>query len=289
MHRQVYTGMLAAWLALGGAYAGETDPTSYAIGTQFAENIISVVGADQLVVEDFLQGVRHVFGDAPFRLSSSSMSTLLTEYSGQRRTAKAPVPVDADVSYALGVNLSRDMMVHRAVLSIEDFLRGTEDLLQGRDPALSPQEIKQHIATFTEQWLERYQQLGQRNRQQGNAYLQKHRARDGVQELDSGVQYEILRAGDGARPLPASRVRVHYRGTSLDGAEFDSSYRTGAAASFSLQNVIRGWQQILPQMQTGAKWRIVVPPELAYGERGSPPAIGPHQTLIFDIELLEVL
>ena len=289
MHRQVYTGMLVAWLILGGTHAGEMNPTSYAIGAQFAENIISVTGTDKLVVDDFLQGVRHVLGNESFRLSSSSMSTSLAEYSERRRTAQAPVPIDADLSYALGVHLSRDMTVHRSALSVDDFLQGTEDLLRGREPALSPQKIEQHIATFTEQWLKQYQQMGQRNRQQGKVYMQKHRTRDGVQELDGGVQYEILRVGDGARPLPTSRVRVHYRGTNLDGEEFDSSYRTGAAASFPLQNVIRGWQQVLPQMQTGAKWRIVVPPELAYGERGSPPAIGPHQTLIFDIELLEVL
>lgn len=263
-------------------------PTSYALGTQFAENVIIALGANKVVPGDFLAGVRATLSDTRHRLSSVEMSALIREYSQKLQGSDAP-KADNDMSYALGVTLSRDVSIDKSELDLDAFIQGTGDVLTKRNLKYSDEEIESLVETYFKQWLERRRLRAEHNLTAGKEYLQRNRKREGVTELDSGLQYEVLRSGDGEQPTPQSRVRVHYRGTTIDGEEFDSSHRTGDPVTFSLQGVIKGWQQILPLMHGGAKWRIHVPPELAYGERGSPPAIGPNQTLVFDIELLEVL
>lgn len=277
-------------LALLAATAGADTmgPTSYALGTQFAENVIVALGNNNIVTKDFLAGVRDTLSDTRHRLSSAEMSALIREYSQKRQGGDTP-KAGNDMSYALGVTLSRDVSIDKSELDLDAFIKGTGDALTKRKLEYSDAEIESLVEAYFKKWVERRRQRAERNLSAGKEYLQRNRKREGVMELDSGLQYEVLRSGDGEQPTPQSRVRVHYRGTAIDGEEFDSSHRTGAPVTFSLQSVITGWQQVLPLMRAGAKWRIHVPPELAYGERGSPPAIGPNQTLVFDIELLEVL
>jgi FKBP-type peptidyl-prolyl cis-trans isomerase FklB len=130
--------------------------------------------------------------------------------------------------------------------------------------------------------------LSERNRAQGGAFLAANAARDGVVTLASGLQYIVLKAGAGPRPGADDTVVCHYRGTLLDGREFDSSYRRRTPARFAVGRVIRGWQEALQLMPTGSKWQLFVPPHLAYGEKGTRRSIGPHATLVFEVELLAI-
>ncbi|MDX6765693.1 MAG: FKBP-type peptidyl-prolyl cis-trans isomerase [Candidatus Methylacidiphilales bacterium] len=129
---------------------------------------------------------------------------------------------------------------------------------------------------------------GLQNMVDGKRFMEENGRRQEVKTTASGLQYEILTLGEGAKPKKSDKVLVHYRGTLINGTEFDSSYKRGEPASFGLTQVIKGWTEILQLMPVGSKFRVVIPPGLAYGERGSPPTIGPASTLIFDIELIDI-
>ena len=126
------------------------------------------------------------------------------------------------------------------------------------------------------------------NRQKGEAFLVENQKKEGVITLPSGLQYKVIEEGTGESPKPNDTVVTHYRGTLIDGKEFDSSYRRGEPASFPVNRVIAGWTEALQLMKVGAKWQLFIPPELAYGERGAGRAIGPNAALIFEIELVEI-
>jgi len=128
-----------------------------------------------------------------------------------------------------------------------------------------------------------------KNEKLSQEYLVKNGKQDGVVTLESGLQYKVIQAGEGASPKVDSKVQVHYSGTLLDGTEFDSSYKRGEPASFPVNGVIPGWTEALQLMKEGDKWQLVIPSQLAYAERGAPPMIPPNATLIFDVELLKVL
>jgi FKBP-type peptidyl-prolyl cis-trans isomerase len=134
----------------------------------------------------------------------------------------------------------------------------------------------------------KHEQYAVKNKQQADAFLQQNKSREGVTETASGLQYEVLATGDGASPTRSDRVSVHYRGTLLDGTEFDSSYRVGEPAGFVVGGVIPGWTEALQKMRVGDKWRLFVPPDLAYGLNPPGPPIEPNSLLIFEVELLEI-
>ncbi len=125
--------------------------------------------------------------------------------------------------------------------------------------------------------------------EKGDTYMKQNAGKPGVQTTASGLQYEVLREGTGRMPAATDKVEVNYRGTLLDGTEFDSSYKRGQPIDFRLNQVIKGWTEGVQLMKEGAKYRFVIPPKLAYGQRGAPPAIGPDETLIFEVELIKVL
>jgi FKBP-type peptidyl-prolyl cis-trans isomerase FklB len=128
----------------------------------------------------------------------------------------------------------------------------------------------------------------EKNRQEGEAFLARNRTREGVKTLPDGLQYSIMKAGAGRTPRPTDMVVVNYRGTFIDGTEFDSSYRRGQPLVFPVNRVIKGWTEALQLMRVGSKWQLFIPPQLAYGPQGAPPAIGPNETLIFELELLSI-
>lgn len=192
--------------------------------------------------------------------------------------------------FSYGIGLSIGGNLERLGISLSDadlqlILRGIKDKSAGT-PLLTDDEVSAAMRDFQQQaWTA----LAGQNQQAGEEFLAKNKTREGVVTLASGLQYEVLEAGSGASPKATDRVSVNYRGTLLDGTEFDSSFKRGKPAQFGVGGVIKGWTEALQLMQPGAKWKLYIPSELAYGDRGSRPAIGPNATLIFEVDLLEVL
>jgi FKBP-type peptidyl-prolyl cis-trans isomerase FklB len=186
-------------------------------------------------------------------------------------------------SYAVGVNVALDLQ--RAGFDMNLVIKGLQEVMAGRQAALDEQQRREAIVAFTQ---EQAQLLSDKNKKEGAALMTAFKKEEGVRSLPSGVLYKILKNGNGKSPKANDRVTVHYKGTLPDNRQFDSSYDRGAPTSFGVQEVIDGWTQVLQQMKVGDKWKVVVPPELAYGEQGFGPMIGPNATLTFEIELLDV-
>ena len=191
------------------------------------------------------------------------------------------------LGYALGVFFAQNISQQDIDMDVEYFLAAVSDILNNNQPELSDEEIRTIFLKYQALEQENRAKRSAANKQTGKDFLDRNRTKEGVVELENGLQYKILRPGSGPNPEPGSEVTVHYRGTLLDGNEFDSSYRRNEPAKLSLNRVIRGWQQALPLMKTGALWEIYIPSELAYGATGAG-TIGPDETLIFEIELIEV-
>lgn len=191
------------------------------------------------------------------------------------------------LSYALGVFFAQSVTQQDIDMDADYFLTAVSDVLNNHQPKLSVEEIQAIFAEFQQQEQQDRARLAEANIRAGKEFLEENREKEGVVELENGLQYKILRPGTGPKPKPDSEVTVHYRGALLDGNEFDSSYRRNEPAKLSLNRVIRGWQQALTLMKTGALWEIYIPSELGYGATGQG-AIGPGETLVFEVELIEV-
>jgi FKBP-type peptidyl-prolyl cis-trans isomerase len=198
---------------------------------------------------------------------------------------------DEKASYGIGMNVGSQIAAARDRLDREALMRGIEDGLQGNDAAIPDAEMQTILATFGSEIeavaAEERVREGEANAAEGEAYLTQNGLRDEVTTTESGLQYEVLREGEGDLPGPQSMVRVHYRGTLVDGTEFDSSYE-GEPAVFNAGGLIPGFSEGLQLMPVGSHFRISIPADIAYGASGSGP-IGPNETLIFEIELLEVV
>ena len=207
----------------------------------------------------------------------------------------AETPLDSDeqkYSYALGYQIGRQIQrqldAENVELDVDAFARGIADVLSGRGLALSQEEIMKAIETKSEQEVEKMKELGDSNELSGEAFRAEYGKQEAVMRTDSGILYRALTDGSGTKPGPNDTVVVHYRGTLPDGQEFDSSYKRGQPATFSLGGIIAGWKEVLQLMSEGAKWEVVIPPELGYGSVGAGGLIGSNQTLVFEIELIEV-
>lgn len=191
---------------------------------------------------------------------------------------------DQKVSYGLGMMIGEQLKQFGDV-DFELFMQGLEAQNSDAETAITVQEAQTALQT-------RQQSMAEAQRAEaaaaGAAFLEENAARDGVSVTDSGLQYEVLQEADGAMPSVDDTVTVHYVGTLADGTEFDSSIARGEPASFPLKGVIPGWTEGLQLMPVGSKYRFVIPSDLAYGERGAPPTIGPDATLVFEVELLEI-
>ena len=191
------------------------------------------------------------------------------------------------LSYALGVFFAQSVSQQNIDMDAEYFLAAIADILNKNQPKLSTEEIQAIFAKFQQEEQKKRTAAAAKNSLAGDEFLERNRTKEGVITLANGLQYKILRPGDGASPDPDSEVTVHYRGMLVNGQEFDSSYARNAPAKLALNRVIQGWQEALPLMKTGAKWQLYIPAELAYGSTGQG-AIGPNETLIFEIELIAV-
>lgn len=190
------------------------------------------------------------------------------------------------VSYSLGILMAQSLAKQGvSELDAASFTKGVQDILAGGDLQIDLNQANQIVQDFMQaQQMKQYEEVISA----GKAFLSKNASRSEVTVLPSGLQYEVLQAGDGPKPEPSDRVTVHYHGTLLDGTVFDSSVNRGQPATFGVTQVIQGWVEGLQLMPQGSKWRLFIPYQLAYGERGAGRDIGPYSTLIFDVELLKI-
>ena len=191
------------------------------------------------------------------------------------------------VSYALGLSIGNNFQNSGIKqLQIEDFVKGLEDVLGEKQPAISYEEAKQVINDY---FMKLQQERLEINKQAGAEFLEINRHKAGVVELPSGLQYQVLKQGTGAKPSANDKVKCHYHGTLINGTVFDSSVQRGEPATFGVSQVIPGWVEALQLMPVGSKWRLFIPSNLAYGEHGAGDVIEPNSTLIFDVELLDIV
>ncbi|MBI3994298.1 MAG: FKBP-type peptidyl-prolyl cis-trans isomerase [Candidatus Lambdaproteobacteria bacterium] len=196
------------------------------------------------------------------------------------------------LSYGIGINVGRNIKSQGLELDGSVFSMGVRDALGDKTPLMTDDEIREAIVSMQMEMrmkAEReHEAKGVDNKVKGEAFLAENKKKEGVVSTASGLQYKVVRAGTGKAPSINDHVTAHYRGTLIDGTEFDSSYSRGQPADFAVNQVIAGWVEALQIMQAGSKWIIYIPPDLAYGDRGAGQLIGPQSTLIFEIELLEI-
>lgn len=196
-------------------------------------------------------------------------------------------------SYAIGLNFGRQLVPAADHVDLDALREGLRDGMTEAEPRMTADEVQEAMTAFNEtvsaEMQAQREATGATNREEGRAFLAENAERDPVVVTESGLQYEVIEEGDGPSPGPDDRVRIHYRGTLLDGTEFDSSYERGEPAEFGVGQVIPGFGEGIQLMSVGSRYRFYIPSDLAYGTRGSPPAIGPDATLIFEVELLEIL
>jgi len=192
------------------------------------------------------------------------------------------------MSYIIGLDMGKNLKNQSIDIDQAALAKGIKDALSGGKSSLTDEEIRQTMAVFQQEMMARSQALGEKNKKEGEAFLAENKKKQGVITLPSGLQYKVVSAGKGKKPKPTDTVTVQYRGTLIDGTEFDSSYRRGQPATFPVNGVIPGWTEALGLMQEGAKWQIFVPSNLAYGEKGAGGQIGPNATLIFEVELISI-
>ena len=189
------------------------------------------------------------------------------------------------VSYALGMSIGRQLQqMNAAEVNVDDFAQAIKDVFASKT-SLTDSEAQQAVQDFSQRKAE--EQAGAA-KAEGEAFLAENAKKEGVVSLPSGLQYQVLRKGDGRKPAATDQVECHYEGTLINGQVFDSSYQRGQTATFGLNQVIAGWTEGLQLMQEGAKYRFFIPYHLAYGERGAGQSIPPFATLIFDVELVKV-
>jgi len=190
------------------------------------------------------------------------------------------------VSYALGLSLGNNLAQNGVTeLDYNKLAKGIKDVMEKNKPEISYQEAQEVIGAF---FQELQSKIVANNKEAGKAFLNENAKRPEVVTLPSGLQYEVISEGSGEKPKASDTVEVHYHGTLTDGSVFDSSVQRGEPATFGVTQVIPGWVEALQLMPAGSKWRLFIPSELAYGERGAGQAIAPHSTLVFDVELLGI-
>jgi len=195
-------------------------------------------------------------------------------------------------SYGIGINIGKSLKAGGLEVDIAALLAGLRASLEGKEAKLSVTQMREAITAFQKEMQTtvagRRKAEVLKNKADGKAFLAKNGKKAGVITLASGLQYEVLKKGNGKRPTKKDRVRTHYHGTLLDGTVFDSSVERNQPISFDVTGVIAGWTEALQLMRVGDKWRLFVPSDLAYAERGAGADIGPHATLIFEVELLAI-
>jgi FKBP-type peptidyl-prolyl cis-trans isomerase len=196
------------------------------------------------------------------------------------------------LSYGIAFGLGQRMAADGVPMDVDAFSAGLRDAMEGAEPRMTQEEIQTEMEAYQERAMAEQQAAiaaaGEANLAASEAFLAENATREGVVVTESGLQYEVIEAGEGASPNAEDTVEVHYRGTLVDGTEFDSSYKRGETVSFGVSQVIAGWTEALQLMSPGAKWKLFIPADLAYGPGGAGNLIGPNAALVFEVELVSV-
>jgi len=239
-------------------------------------------------------GAQQTPATSPTPPAKAQSSTGTTTRHTSTATKPKPLVLETEkdkASYAIGLNVGKGLRRDSVDVDPKILLRGLEDALADDKLLLTDDEIRTVLGDLQKQVRERQEEkrlaLVETNKKEGDAFLATNKTKEGVVTLPSGLQYKVMVAGTGAKPSATDSVVCNYRGTLLDNTEFDSSYKRGQPATFTVGGVIKGWSEALQLMPVGSKWQLFIPPDLAYGERGQGP-IGPNATLVFEVELVSI-
>lgn len=204
----------------------------------------------------------------------------------------APKSDKDKISYSIGFGMGSNLKNQGVDIDADKLSKGIKDALSGAKPMMNQADMDKTMTDLRTKMMAQQQEkmhsLGAKNKAEGEAFLAKNKTAAGVKTLPSGLQYQVIKDGTGKMPKATDKVSVNYRGTLLDGKEFDSSYSRGTPANFPVNGVIPGWTEALQLMKEGAKWKLFIPASLAYGEQGAGGVIGPNAVLLFEVELLKV-
>jgi len=196
------------------------------------------------------------------------------------------------LSYSMGVATGMQMKRQSIDVDADMFTKGLRDAVSGGTLMMTEQQVQETLMKFQQDMAakqaEKAKLQAEANKKEGEAFLAENKKKEGVKTLPSGLQYKVITEGTGRTPKETDTVTTHYRGTLIDGTEFDSSYKRGQPATFPVKGVIKGWTEAVQLMKEGSKWQLFIPSELAYGERGAGQTIGPNATLLFDVELISI-
>jgi FKBP-type peptidyl-prolyl cis-trans isomerase FklB len=231
-------------------------------------------------------------------LSVALVSSAFAQKKGAAKTGKVSgaatefkTTMDS-VSYTIGVNIGSKIKSDKMDMNLDLFFKGIKDVSNGSTPVLTDAQMQELMQKFQQMMMvkqkEMAKELSEKNKKAGDAFLAANKKKEGVITTVSGLQYQILTKGTGKIPTAQDTVVAHYKGTLVDGTEFDNSFKRNEPATFAVGGVIKGWQEALQMMPVGSKWQLVVPAELGYGEQGAGQVIPPGSTLIFEIELISI-
>jgi len=215
-----------------------------------------------------------------------STSVLALSVFGQEKSPQLKDQKDK-VSYSIGMQIGFNLARQKVDINADILAAGIKDALANK-PQLTPDQVKDVMAQFEKDMEQKQKELGEKNKTEGAKFLEENKKKPDVKTTASGLQYKLIKDGTGAQPKATDMVTVNYRGTLIDGTEFDSSYKRGQPATFPVNGVIKGWTEALQLMKAGSKYQLFIPANLAYGERAMGPDIGPNSTLIFEVELQDV-
>jgi FKBP-type peptidyl-prolyl cis-trans isomerase FklB len=226
------------------------------------------------------------------KLIAGILMLALIGVTGLAQKKTTPKTEKEKVSYSFGVNIAKNIKMQGIDVDQEFLAQGLKDALSNAKTAMSDKDMETTMNAFQQEMMTKMkakQQVdGEKNKKEGEAFLAANKKKDGVITLPSGLQYKVIKMGDGPKPTSTQTVKCNYRGTLVDGKEFDSSYKRGEPVEFPVGGVIKGWTEALQLMPVGSKWELYIPSNLAYGENGAGQMIGSNATLIFEIELLSV-
>lgn len=279
--------------------ATERDKVSYMVGMDVARSLEAAapdidMAAFERAIRNGIDGKPPLISEQEAAAISPALSQRAAARSGRQVPGLAPGSMPPEVArdkvgLMLGANIGMSLRGIADDIDLPVVLQGFRVIVDKGTPLLSEEDTKVVAAAFAQRRQAKVAEAAQASRQAGIDFLAANKTKKGVFTTASGLQYTVLTNGTGARPIPSSRVRVHYHGTLLDGTVFDSSVQRNQPAEFGLGQVIAGWTEGLTLMPVGAKYRFWIPSELGYGQNGSPPTIGPNSVLVFEVELLQIL